>query len=86
MSSNAGPTLESEHERRLRRGAWPVRQFDLGEEPSEDLSATTSAEERIGMMWGLAMDAFSVGPGAADVSPRAAWPVKRRALGDPAVE
>jgi len=35
-----------------------VRIFRLGEEPDEDLSATTTAEERLGMMWELALRAW----------------------------
>lgn len=42
------------------RRAWPVRKFRLGEEPSEDLSATTSAKERLEMMWPLAVDAWAL--------------------------
>jgi hypothetical protein len=86
MTSNAAPILESEQERRLRRAAWPVRQFGLGHEPTDDLSASTSAEERIDMMWTLALEAFSIGSGAGEAPPRSGWPVRRRALGDPAVE
>lgn len=82
----ADTTRDSEHERRVRRAQWPVRQFELGGEPTEDLSASTSAEERIAMMWVLARDAFSIGPGADPLPPRAAWPVRRRALGAPAIE
>jgi hypothetical protein len=40
------------------RSTWPVRIFRLGEEPDEDLSATTTAEERLGMMWELALRAW----------------------------
>jgi hypothetical protein len=42
------------------RGHWPVRKFRLGEEPSDDLSATTTAEERLAMMWPLALEAWSL--------------------------
>lgn len=32
------------------RRDWPIRIFPLGGEPSDDLSATTTAEERLGMV------------------------------------
>jgi len=32
------------------RGLWPVRIFRLGEEPGDDLSAVTTAEERLAMV------------------------------------
>ena len=86
MASNDPIGQSSADERRLRRLAWPVRRFRLGSEPDEDLSATTTAEERIAMMWPLALDAFSVGPGDSESSARTTWPVIVRALDDPGVE
>jgi hypothetical protein len=44
--------------RRAARARWPVRGFRLGEEPGEDLSATTTADERLAMMWPLALEAW----------------------------
>lgn len=70
-------------ERRRKRAAWPIRQFRLGEEPGEDLSATTSAEERLAMMWPMAVDAFCVRGASSAAPPRADWPVRVRRLGDP---
>lgn len=32
---------------------WPVRVYHLGEEPGDDLSATTTLTERLEMMWTL---------------------------------
>jgi hypothetical protein len=32
----------------------PVRVFTLGEEPGDDLSAVTSADQRFAMLWELA--------------------------------
>ena len=46
-------------ERRAARSSWPVRVFRLGEEPSDDLSDRTTPEERIAMMWRLAVDAWT---------------------------
>jgi hypothetical protein len=45
--------------RRQARGAWPIRVFRLGEEPDDDLSDRTTPEERIAMMWPLAVDAWT---------------------------
>jgi hypothetical protein len=42
------------------RGAWPVRRYRLGEEPGGDLSGSTTAEERLAMMPGLAAEAYAV--------------------------
>jgi len=49
----------SDEERRARqRATWPIRKFALGEEPGDDLSAVTSGEERLAMMWDLARRAW----------------------------
>ncbi len=42
------------------RRAWPVRTCRLGEEPSEDLSSTTTPEQRLEMMWPLALEAWAL--------------------------
>ncbi len=36
------------------RGSWPIARYRLGEEPDEDLSGVTTAEQRLAMMWELA--------------------------------
>ena len=36
------------------RSDWPVRVYRLGDEPSDDLSGSTSPDERLAMMWELA--------------------------------
>ena len=41
------------------RKNWPIRIFRLGEEPSDDLSGTTTAAERIAMVWQLTQDAWA---------------------------
>jgi hypothetical protein len=41
------------------RKSWPIRKFQLGEEPSDDLSATTTATERVAMVWQLTQDAWA---------------------------
>ena len=47
-------------ERFERRRTWPVRVYPLGGEPGDDLSATTTPEERLTMMWPLAIEAWTV--------------------------
>jgi len=55
------PSMDPDAEARRRaRAAWPIRRFDLGCEPNEDLSDSTTMEERLGMMWQLALDAWSM--------------------------
>ena len=44
--------------RRRARGSWRTRVFRLGEEPGDDLSDSTTPEERLAMMWPLAVDAW----------------------------
>jgi hypothetical protein len=42
------------------RSTWPVRRFRLGEEPGDDLSDSTTPEERLAMMWELAVEAWTL--------------------------
>ncbi|HUO51577.1 MAG TPA: hypothetical protein VMT93_03585 [Gemmatimonadaceae bacterium] len=44
--------LDADARRKLRE-SWPVRIYRLGEEPPDDLSAQTTAAERIEMVWEL---------------------------------
>jgi hypothetical protein len=46
--------------RRRARQHWPIRRFELGAEPSEDLSAETTMQERLAMMWPLAVRAWTL--------------------------
>lgn len=52
-------TIVGRSERRQSRAAWPVRKYRLGEEPVATLIASTTAEERLRMMWPLACDAWA---------------------------
>ena len=52
-------TGEAVAARRRARAAWPIRVFRLGDEPGDDLSGRTTPEERIDMMWQLAVDAWT---------------------------
>lgn len=45
--------------RRRARGSWPIRVFRLGEEPGDDLSGSTTPEERIAMTWPLAAETWT---------------------------
>jgi hypothetical protein len=65
------------------RRSWPVRKYRLGEEPSEDLSATTTAAERLGMMWQLAQDAWAMAGRPIPDYPREQTPISKRRLHDP---
>ena len=47
--------------RRNARAAWPVTVSRLGQEPADDLSDRTTPEQRLAMMWTLAVDAWTVG-------------------------
>ncbi len=51
---------QTRSERAAARSDWPIRRYELGEEPSENLIATTTPEERLGMMWELALQAWSL--------------------------
>jgi hypothetical protein len=42
------------------RRSWPVRKFRLGGEPDDDLSETTTAKERLEMMWPMTVDAWTL--------------------------
>ena len=42
------------------RHSWPVRAYRVGSEPPDDLSATTTAAERLAMMWPLALEAWEL--------------------------
>lgn len=49
---------EARREHRRERASWPIRKYALGEEPDDDLSGSTTAEERLAMMWELARQAW----------------------------
>jgi hypothetical protein len=46
--------------RRQRASQWPVRRFNLGQEPLRDALDRSTVDERIAMMWPLAKEAWSV--------------------------
>jgi len=42
------------------RGTWHVRALHLEDDTGENLCATTTAKERLAMMWPLAVEAWSL--------------------------
>ncbi|MGH6691264.1 MAG: hypothetical protein ACREF4_11385 [Gammaproteobacteria bacterium] len=46
--------------RRAARARWPVKRFALADQPPDDLSGTTTAAERLAMMWELAESAWKI--------------------------
>ena len=51
---------DSSELRAMSRRAWPIRKYRLGEEPSDDLSGSTTPTQRLEMMWPLALEAWSL--------------------------
>ena len=66
------------------RRNWPCHGYPLGQEPGDDLSATTTAEDRIAMMWGLAVDAWALAGLPLPSYDRRDTPIGKRPLGTPA--
>ncbi len=58
------------------RGSWKIRCYELGKEPGDDLSATTTGAERIEMMWQLACDAWSFAGRSIPDYPRSQTPLR----------
>ena len=54
---------DSDEQERKRRAAarrqWPMRVVELDEDEVEDLSATTTMEERLAMVWRLTLDSWA---------------------------
>lgn len=46
--------------RRQQAAQWPVRRFDLGQEPARDPLDRSTVDERLAMMWPLAKEAWAV--------------------------
>ena len=42
------------------RSGWPVRRVALRSQPPDNLSGSTTAEERLAMMWPLAVEAWTL--------------------------
>ncbi len=84
---NRGMTrLQEDLDRKARaaaRRSWPVRIYRLGEEPDDDLSASTTAAQRIEMMWPLTLDAWSSAGLSIPDYPREKAPVRVIRPGEP---
>lgn len=59
------------------RASWPVCKYRLGEEPNDDLSGLTTPEERLAMMWPLALEAWTLAGRPMPIITRAELPVRR---------
>lgn len=46
--------------RRAARPSVPIRRFVLGEEPDENLSATTTMDERLAVVWSVSRLAYQL--------------------------
>lgn len=58
MSYDSPVDSSGEQNRKNRRRSWPIEVRELAEPDRPDLSATTTAEERLAMMWPLALEAW----------------------------
>jgi hypothetical protein len=67
----AGPAERAEGRR-----TWPVNRFKLGEEPGDDLTSTTTAEQRLEMMWPLTLEAWALAGRALPEYERSQAPVR----------
>ncbi len=62
--------------RREARKTWPVRRFLLGQEPGEDLSRDTTPQQRLAMMWELALAVWELGGRTIPSYDRAHTPIR----------
>ncbi|GEM_PF-841123 len=46
--------------RAVARRNWPIRRYQVGEEPNDDLTGATTAAERMAMVWRLSLDAWAM--------------------------
>lgn len=72
----SGPAESDRRRRAAARRSWPVAVYRLGEEPGEDLSATTTAEERLAMVWPLTLEAWRLAGRELPSYERAEMPVR----------
>jgi hypothetical protein len=55
-----GSDRDDARSRATKRHDWPVRRYPLASAPSDDLSDRTTPEQRLAMMWPLAIEAWSL--------------------------
>ncbi len=82
MKDEARDTEATNHPGVHQRNEWPVRKYALGQEPGDDLRGSTTAEERLAMMWPLALEAWSLMGVPIPASDRASMPVRKTVLGE----
>lgn len=63
------------------RQGWPVRVYRLGEEPGDDLTAATTAEQRLAMVWELSARMWELASGKRPAYSRHDIPVRLTRLG-----
>lgn len=49
---------DARRQRAATRESWPLRSYRLGSEPGDNLTAVTTPEQRLAMMWELALQAW----------------------------
>ncbi|MFN8640483.1 MAG: hypothetical protein U0802_02020 [Candidatus Binatia bacterium] len=67
----------------LARSTWPIRRYQLGAEPPDDLSAVTTAAERLRMMWPMAREGWQLAGRPLPVYRRGEIPLRLYAPGEP---
>lgn len=78
----AAECATSQQGRAASRAGWHVSRHLLGQEPGPNLSASTTAEERLEMMWPLALEAWTLTGRPLPDNRRSTMPVERRRLVD----
>jgi hypothetical protein len=74
--------IDDREQRAAARRSWPIRRFRLGEEPQENLLATTTAAERIAMIWPMTVAAWALTGRQIPDYPRSEAPVRIIRPGD----
>jgi hypothetical protein len=69
---------EAAESRRKARASWPIRKLALGQEPPEDLQATTTAEERLIMVEALTAEVWELAGRSATEYTREQTPIMLR--------
>jgi hypothetical protein len=82
IPSMSKPDASDREGRRQARAQWPVivRRLD---DPADDISAVTTAAERIAMMWPLAQEAWRLAGRAIPTYDRAHTPTRVFRAGEP---
>ena len=68
------------------RLSWPIRKFQLGHEPGPDLSASTTPEQRLEMVWPLTLEAWALARRPIPNYSRSETPVRKRPLNSAPVD